>query len=120
MNNVSLIPNVNWQKYFCANNFQLNRYLEDCGDEFLLNVFNVIKDAMESEKSVTVLISFIESQIVALVEQHEYQLVLQKLLNVCEHLEKYEICQLIVDFEKKLENTHATKSHINVPVENYV
>ena len=116
MSRNSLIPNVKWYKYLSVSNYHLNEYLELYGDEFLLNIFNITIDAIDTQKPIIVLISFIDSDIVSTVERKEYQLVLQKLLNVCEHLEKYEICQLIVDYKNKNSNLQITKSHIPVKV----
>jgi hypothetical protein len=55
------------------------------------------------------------------VEKKDYLLVLQKLLNLCERLEKYEICAEIVKYQKSIEpkiKNPTKKSHKVLTINN--
>ena len=96
-----IIMNVNWEKYFDPNNKVLNAYLKNYGDNFLIDVLLTIEYAVTENLPMVVLIEFAELDIVSMVKKSEYPLVLYKLLKLCEHLEKYEICEMVLSIQKK-------------------
>ncbi len=49
-----------------------------------------------------ILIEFTDVDAVSVIQQSEYKLALSKLLNLCEVLERYEICANIVRYDKSL------------------
>lgn len=95
------LANVEWRKYISTHNHTLNRYLINYGDEFLSGILQTIKIAQQNSFPSIVLIEFIKSDVVAVVEKKDYPIVLQRLLNLCERLEKYEICAEIVKHQKQ-------------------
>ena len=95
------LANVEWRKYISVNNTILNRYLINYGDEFLNGILETIKIAQQNNFPSIVLIEFIKSDVVSVVEKKDYPIVLQRLLNLCERLEKYEICADIVKYQKE-------------------
>jgi len=101
MNNSQILLNVNWEKYFDPNNTVLNQYLQYYGDAFLIGVLSDIEEALKNNSPFVILISFTGSDIISMVKKSEYPLVLHKLLRLCEHLEKYELCNEIVRVQKK-------------------
>ena len=109
-----ILANVEWRKYISTNNNVLNEYLGKYGDDYLQGIFQKIKTAQSNNYPSVVLIEFIKSDVVAVVEKKDYPIVLQRLLNLCERLERYEICADIVRFQKESANKKITprkKSH---------
>lgn len=94
--------NVIWQKYFDVNNTILNEYLSVYGDDFFIGVTETIYDAILSELPATIIIEFLGADIVCAVSDTEYFDVLDKMLTLCEHLQKYELCSYIHDKSNKL------------------
>jgi hypothetical protein len=97
------LANVDWRKYFSLNNTTLNEYLLHYGDDFLNQCLSLVITAHKQNLQSIVLIEFTEYEIVSVVEKKDYLLVLQKLLNLCERLEKYEICAEIVKYQNSIE-----------------
>ena len=97
-----LKANVDWRKYISPTNDVLNEYLMNYGDGFLNQILQNIVEAHQSNKPSFVLISFIKTDIVAIVQKNDYKLVLQRLLDLCERLEKYEICSEVVKAQELL------------------
>ena len=96
-----IIMNVNWEKYFDPSNTVLNDYLKNYGDDFLIDVSLIIDMALSENLPMVILITFIDSDIISMVKKSEYPLVLHKLLKLCEYLEKYEICEMVLSIQKK-------------------
>ena len=96
------LANVEWRKYFSLNNTTLNEYLYDYGDDFLNQSLSLIIQAHKQNLPSIVLIEFTIDGVVSVVEKKDYLLVLQRLLNLCERMEKYEICAEIVNYEKTI------------------
>ena len=103
------LANVDWRKYFSLNNTTLNEYLNSYGDDFLNQSLSLITQAHKKNIPSIILIEFLHFDIVSIVEKSDYLLVLQKLLSLCEYLEKYEICAEIVKYQKSIE----TKSKLS-------
>lgn len=97
-----LKANVDWRKYISPTNDVLNEYLINYGDTFLNQILQNIVEAHQSNKPSFVLISFVKTDIVAIVQKNDYKLVLQRLLDLCERLEKYEICAEVVKAQELL------------------
>ena len=95
-----ILANVEWRKYISINNNILNEYLEKYGDDYLIGIFENIKTAQKNKYPSIILIEFIKSNAVAVVEKKDYPIVLQRLLNLCERLERYELCAEIVKNQK--------------------
>lgn len=109
-----ILANVEWRKYISINNTTLNEYLKNYGDEYLNGIFQKIKTAQTNKYPSIVLIEFVKSDVVAVVEKSEYPIVLQRLLHLCERLERYELCAEIVKFQKQSVNKKSSstkKSH---------
>ena len=108
------LANVEWRKYFSLNNTTLNEYLDSYGDDFLNQSLSLIIQAHKKNLPSIVLIEFTIDGVVSVVEKKDYLLVLQRLLNLCERLEKYEICAEIVKYQKSIPpkiKTPTKKSH---------
>ena len=108
------LANVEWRKYFSLNNTTLNEYLYDYGDDFLNQSLSLIIQAHKQNLPSIVLIEFTMDGVVSVVEKKDYLLVLQRLLNLCERMEKYEICAEIVKYQKSIQpkiKTPTKKSH---------
>lgn len=97
-----ILANVEWRKYISTNNNVLNEYLGKYGDSYLQGIFQKIKTAQKNNYPSVVLIEFIKSDVIAVVEKKDYKIVLQRLLSLCEKLEKYEICAEIVKHQKQV------------------
>ena len=109
-----ILANVEWRKYISTNNNVLNEYLGKYGDEYLLGILQKIKTAQKNNYPSIILIEFIKSDVVAVVEKSDYPIVLQRLLNLCVQLERYEICAEIVKSQKESSTkkiTSSKKSH---------
>lgn len=110
-----LKANVDWRKYISPTNNVLNEYLINYGDTFLYQILQNIIEAHQSNKQSFVLISFVKTDIVSVVHKNEYKLVLQRLLDLCERLEKYEICAAIITAQNLIniprEKPPTKKSH---------
>ena len=104
-----LKANVDWRKYISPTNNVLNEYLMSYGNDFLNQILQNVVEAHQSNKPSFVLISFVKTDIVAIVHKNDYKLVLQRLLDLCERLEKYEICAEIIKAQNVL-NTPRTKT----------
>ena len=96
------LANVDWRKYFSLNNTTLNEYLYNYGDEFLTQSLFLLINAHAKNLPSIVLIEFSNIDIVSVVEKTDYMLALHRLLNLCERMEKYEICAEIVKYEKTI------------------
>ena len=108
------LANVDWRKYFSLNNTTLNEYLYNYGDEFLTQSLFLLIDAHKKNLSSIVLVEFTNIDIVSVVEKKDYMLALHRLLNLCERMEKYEICAEIVKYEKTIKpkrTNPSKKSH---------
>ena len=108
------LANVEWRKYFSLNNTTLNEYLYNYGDDFLNQSLSLISQAHKQNLPSIVLIEFTMDGVVSVVEKKDYLLVLQRLLNLCERMEKYEICAEIVKYQKSIQpkiKTPTKKSH---------
>jgi len=88
-------PNVKWQKYLDSSNPSINRYLDEYGDSILQQTFQRLSQAIKSKKSHIILFRFKDSDIVSKIYQRDYIIALEKLLNLCVRLEKYELCSEI-------------------------
>lgn len=97
-----LKANVDWRKYISPTNNVLNEYLINYGDTFLNQILQNIVEAHQTNKPSFVLILFIKTDIVSIVHKNDYKLVLQRLLDLCERLEKYEICAEIIKAQNLL------------------
>ena len=104
-----LKANVDWRKYISPTNDVLNEYLINYGNSFLNQILQNIVEAHQTNKPSFVLISFIKTDIVSIVHKNDYKLVLQRLLDLCERLEKYEICAEIIKAQDLL-NTPRDKN----------
>ncbi len=96
------LSNVNWKKYISPTNSSLLRYLWNNGDEYLNGILQTIKSAQKMKLKSVILIEFTDVDAVSVIQQSEYKLALSKLLNLCEVLERYEICANIVRYDKSL------------------
>ena len=106
------LPNVEWRKYLSLTNNTLNEYLSEYGYDYFTEVFQLIKEAQINNSPSVVMIEFIKSDAISVVEKSEYPLVLQRLLNLCERLEYYEICADIAKYQQtKSKVTTTKKSH---------
>jgi hypothetical protein len=101
---------VDWKKYISVKNVVLNKYLEKYGDEFLYNVLDITQTAIKRKVPAIVLIQFQKSDIISVAERSEYPLVLQRLMELCLYLEKYELCQRITDVRSELINKNILPS----------
>jgi len=90
------LSNVNWRKYISPTNSSLLRYLWNNDDEYLNGILQTIKSAQKMKLKSVILIEFTDVDAVSVIQQSEYKLALSKLLNLCEVLERYEICANIV------------------------
>lgn len=109
-----ILANVEWRKYISIKNNTLNAYLTNYGDEFLNGILQKIKTAHQNNNPSIILIEFVKSDVVSIVEKKDYPIVLQRLLTLCERLEKYEICAEIVKYQKIMErksNSPTKKSY---------
>ena len=88
-------PNVKWQKYLNSSNPSINRYLKEYGDSLLQQTFQRLTQAIKTKKSHIILFRFKDSDIVSKIYQKDYVIALEALLNLCVHLEKYEMCSEI-------------------------
>ena len=88
-------PNVSWLKYLNSKNPTINKYLSHYGDSLLQQTFQRLKLAIKSKKSHIILFRFKDSDIVSKIDRKDYILALEKLLNLCTKLEKYEMCREI-------------------------
>lgn len=95
-------PNVKWQKYLNSSNPSINRYLNNYGDEILHQTFQRLCQAIKSKKSHIILFRFKDSDIISKIYQKDYVIALDKLLNLCIRLEKYELCSEIHSYIKLL------------------
>ena len=96
------LSNVNWRKYISPTNSNLLRYLWNNDDEYLNGILQTIKSAQKMKLKSVILIEFTDVDAVSVIQQSEYKLALSKLLNLCEVLERYEICANIVRYDKSL------------------
>ena len=94
--------NVDWRKYISPTNETITRYIYKSGDEFLRGILETIQSAQKMKLQSVILIEFTNVDAVSVLEQSDYKLALKKLLNLCEVLERYEICASIVRHEKSL------------------
>ena len=94
--------NVDWRKYISPTNESITRYIYNCGDEYLNGILETIKTAQKMKLQSVILIEFADVDAVSVLEKSDYKLALKKLLNLCEVLERYEVCADIVRFEKSL------------------
>ena len=97
------LANVDWRKYFSPDNITVNEYLYDYGDKFINQTLSKISKAHSKGIPSIILIEFSNSEIVSVLEKKDYLLALQRLLGLCELLEKYEICAKIVDYQKSIQ-----------------
>ena len=88
-------PNVKWQKYLNSSNPSINKYFKNYGDSILQQTFHRLTYAIKAKKSHIILFRFKESDIVSKIYQKDYMSALEALLNLCVHLEKYEMCSEI-------------------------
>jgi hypothetical protein len=86
-------PNVKWQKYLNSSNPAINKYLINFGDELLQQTYQRLTLAIKSKKSHIILFRFKDSDIISKIYQRDYIFALEALLNLCIHLEKYELCR---------------------------
>ena len=114
------LANVDWRKYFSLNNTTLNEYLYNYGDEFLTQSLFLLIDAHSRSLPSIILVEFSNIDIVSVVEKKDYMMALHKLLNLCERLEKYEICAEVVKYEKTIKPKikHPTKKSHKVTIIN--
>ena len=96
------LSNVNWRKYISPTNSSLLRYLWNDDDAYLNGILQTIKSAQKMKLKSVILIEFTDVDAVSVIQQSEYKLALSKLLNLCEVLERYEICANIVRYDKSL------------------
>jgi len=94
--------NVDWRKYISPTNETITRYIYKGGDEYLNGILETIKTAQKMNLQSVILIEFADIDAVSVLEKSDYKLALKKLLNLCEVLERYEVCADIVRFEKSL------------------
>jgi hypothetical protein len=94
--------NVDWRKYISPTNENITRYIYKSGDEFLREILKTIQSAQKMKLQSVILIEFTNIDAVSVLEKSDYKLALKKLLNLCEVLERYEICASIVRHEKSL------------------
>ena len=104
------LSNVNWRKYISPTNSSLLRYLWNNDDEYLNGILQTIKSAQKMKLKSVILIEFTDVDAVSVIQQSEYKLALSKLLNLCEVLERYEVCADIVRFDKSLLRKRKTKN----------
>lgn len=84
-------PNISWKNYLRTSNSNTIDYLKKYGKDFIIQTFNKIKLAKRLKRNQIVLFRFRNSNIVAVVNKSEYELVVSELLNLCVRLEFYEI-----------------------------
>ena len=104
------LSNVNWRKYISPTNSNLLRYLWNDGEAYLNGILQTIKSAQKMKLKSVILIEFVDVDAVSILQQSEYKLALSKLLNLCEVLERYEVCADIVRFDKSLLRKRKTKN----------
>lgn len=104
------LSNVNWRKYISPTNSNLLRYLWNDDDAYLNGILQTIKSAQKMKLKSVILIEFTDVDAVSILQQSEYKLALSKLLNLCEVLERYEVCADIVRFDKSLLRKRKTKN----------
>ena len=108
------LANVEWRKYISLNNNTLNLYLTEYGDDHFNNIIHIISQAHINNFPSVILFEFTKLDIVSVVEKCDYMEVLQRLLKLCERLEKYEICSEIVTTQRLMKvrkKSSIKKSH---------
>ena len=88
-------PNVKWQKYLNGSNRAINKNLSYYWNPIIEQTFKRLNLAIKSKKSHIILFRFKDSDIVSKIDRKDYILALEKLLNLCTKLEKYEMCREI-------------------------
>ena len=106
--------NVDWRKYISPTNNTLSSYLWDNGDEYLSDILETIQSAQKMKLQSVILIEFTNIDAVSVLEKSDYKLALKKLLNLCEALERYELCASIVRHEKSLLRKRNKKTNRNL------
>ena len=101
---------VNWKQYLDSSNPTINRYLNEYGDEFIIQTTHRIELAHRSKKPQIILFRFRDADIISILESKDYLLALEYLLKMCIKLEKYELCQCITDAIQSVK----TKKRINL------
>lgn len=102
--------NVDWRKYFNNKNPTITKYLERYGKPFIDQTFNRIVLAHKTKKQQIILIRFIDSDIVSILESKDYVNALELLLSFCVKIEYYEICSAI---QKEIRKIKGQKRKIN-------
>lgn len=96
-----LQPTVKWEKYFTVSNGNYLDYLSKYGQLFLQQVTDNLISAHTTKKPYLVLFTFRDSVISCGIHYDEYEIVLKKIIKLCEKLEYYEICAQILRHFKK-------------------
>lgn len=86
-------PNVDWRKYFNKYSQSLTQYYDGFGTPFLIQIIEKIKRATNQRSPrPIVLIKFRGADIVSVLNPSEFLEFLNMLLDMCIHIEKYELC----------------------------
>jgi uncharacterized protein (DUF1330 family) len=99
-------PNVDWRKYFNKYSESLTQYYDVFGTPFLVQIIEKLKRATNQRKPrPIILIKFRGTDIVSVLDTSEFLEFLNMLLDMCIHIEKYELCidikQIIDKYEEK-------------------
>jgi hypothetical protein len=106
-------PTVRWEKYISVSNGSYLDYLSKYGQTFLQKITNNLIAAHKSQKPNVVLFTFKDSVITCTATFSEYETILNKMINLCEKLEYYEICAQILrhlnTFHERTKKLHELK-----------
>lgn len=108
-----LQPTVKWGKYLTVSNSNYLDYLSKYGQPFLQQVTDNLISAHKSQKPNMILFTFKDSVIICTATFSEYETILNKMINLCEKLEYYEICAQILrhlkTFHERTKKLHKLK-----------
>lgn len=103
MGNVRM--NVNWKKYLSSSNDEFIEYVSKYRIGFLETIVNNVIDAHRNKQPSLILFRFSKTNITSVAHHSDYEVILVRLLQICEKVELYEMCSKIMNYFRRLQRT---------------
>lgn len=103
MGNINL--HVKWEKYLTLDNSEFIDYVSNYRKDFLELIVKNVIDAHRNKKPSLVLFRFSKTRITSTAHLSDYEVILVRLLEICEKVELYEMCSKIMKHFRRLQRT---------------
>lgn len=105
---------VNWDKYISINNIEFIHYVSRYQNQFMETLVDNVIDAHKNKTPSLVLFRFSKTTITSTAYLSDYEVILRRLMTICEKVELYELCAKILKYSNRVHTKTKTNKILKV------